>query len=241
MIMMIVMKKQLMYSLTFFCFNQQSCLFSFGISHFHDDIIKWKHFPLYWPFVRRIHLVNSPHKGQWHRALMFSLICVWLNGWINNCELTRYHAHYDVTVICFKIFQAERLYKNHSCDYEIVFCDVSIILTKQELCSLIVWPIINLYLYPFENIFTLISNDPTPGHSVTHTMTAELSYHVQSCSLIWSVFLLPQLDVFLCNLNYELINHLRNGSTGAIHKPEICRFYGTICHKSSLYGSLAMV
>ena len=28
--------------------------------------------------------VNSPHKGQWRGALMFSLICVWINGWVNN-------------------------------------------------------------------------------------------------------------------------------------------------------------
>ena len=28
--------------------------------------------------------VNSPHKGQWGGALMFSLICVWINGWVNN-------------------------------------------------------------------------------------------------------------------------------------------------------------
>ena len=38
----------------------------------HDDVIKWKHFPHYWPFVRGIHRsqVNSPHKSQWRRALM---------------------------------------------------------------------------------------------------------------------------------------------------------------------------
>ena len=32
----------------------------------HDDVIKWKHFPRNWPFVRGIHRapVNSPHKGQ---------------------------------------------------------------------------------------------------------------------------------------------------------------------------------
>ena len=32
----------------------------------HDDVIEWKHFPRYWPFVRGIHQspVNSPHKGQ---------------------------------------------------------------------------------------------------------------------------------------------------------------------------------
>ena len=47
-----------------------------------------KHFPRYWPFVRGIHLspVNSPHKGQWRGALMFSLICVWINGSVNTRE-----------------------------------------------------------------------------------------------------------------------------------------------------------
>ena len=71
---------------------------------FYNVVIKWKHFPRYWPFVRRIHRspVNSPHKGQWRGALMFSLICVWINGWVNNREagdLRRYRAHHDVTVM----------------------------------------------------------------------------------------------------------------------------------------------
>ena len=46
--------------------------------------------------------VNSPHKGQWRGALVFALICVWINGWVNNHEagdLRRYSAHYDVTVM----------------------------------------------------------------------------------------------------------------------------------------------
>ena len=41
--------------------------------------------------------VNSPHKGQWRGALMLSLICVWINGWVNNREagdLRRYRGHY---------------------------------------------------------------------------------------------------------------------------------------------------
>ena len=54
----------------------------------NDDVIKWKHFPRYWPFVQGIHRspVNSPYKGQWHGALIFCLICVWINGWVSNGE-----------------------------------------------------------------------------------------------------------------------------------------------------------
>ena len=70
----------------------------------HDDVIKWKQFPRYWPFVWGIHRspVNSPHKGQWHGALMFSLISAWINAWVNNHEagdLGRHPAHYDVIVM----------------------------------------------------------------------------------------------------------------------------------------------
>ena len=45
----------------------------------HDDVIKWKHFPRYCPFVRGIQRssVNSPQKGQWRGASMFSLIGTW--------------------------------------------------------------------------------------------------------------------------------------------------------------------
>ena len=82
-------------------------LFMRGIHWFsfsHDAVIKWKHFPRYWPFVRGIHRspVNFPHKGQWRGALMFSLICVLIDGWVNNREaggLRRYRGLYDVTVM----------------------------------------------------------------------------------------------------------------------------------------------
>ena len=70
----------------------------------HDDVIKWKHFPRYWPFVRGIHRspVNSPHKGQWRGALMFTLIWARINAWVNNREagdLRRYRTHSDVIVM----------------------------------------------------------------------------------------------------------------------------------------------
>ena len=46
--------------------------------------------------------VNSPHKGQWGGAFIFSLICTWSNGWVNNREageMRRQLTHYDVIVM----------------------------------------------------------------------------------------------------------------------------------------------
>ena len=70
----------------------------------HDDVIKWKLFPCYWPFMRGTHrsMVNSPHKGQWRGVLMFSMIYGWINGLVNYGEagdLRRNRAHYEVIVM----------------------------------------------------------------------------------------------------------------------------------------------
>ena len=72
-----------------------------------------KHFPRYWTFVRGIHWspVNSPHKGQCRGAFMFSLICAWINRWVNNREtgdLRRYRAHYGVIVMLYDSFTCSR-------------------------------------------------------------------------------------------------------------------------------------
>ena len=116
----------------------------FGIIH-HDDVIKWKHLPRYWPFVRGIHRspVNSPHKGQWRGALIFSLICAWINGWVNNREagdLRRHRAHYNAIVMIGHLYiglsvvvfilccQAEikEVIGAHRCIY-ITFCFVTLL------------------------------------------------------------------------------------------------------------------
>ena len=70
----------------------------------HDDVIKWKHFLRYWPFMWGIHWspVNFTHKGQWHEVLMFSLISAWINGWVNNHEagdLRCHCAHHNIIVM----------------------------------------------------------------------------------------------------------------------------------------------
>ena len=77
------------------------------LSNVNDDVMKWKHFPRYWPFVRGIHRspVNPPHEGQWRRALTFSLICTWISCWTNNRDagdLRRHRAHYHDTLMNLK-------------------------------------------------------------------------------------------------------------------------------------------
>ena len=66
-------------------------------------------------FVRGIHRspVNSPNKGQWRVALMFSMMYAWIYGRVNihgAGDLRRHHAHSDVTVM--NRSQVIRLYQN---------------------------------------------------------------------------------------------------------------------------------
>ena len=97
----------------------------------HDDVIKWKHCPRNWPFVRGIHRspVNFPHKGQWRGALMLSVIYAWINDWVNNREagdLRRQHGHYYVIVMNFGIKYSNRHAKKliqkrhlHNCGHSV--------------------------------------------------------------------------------------------------------------------------
>ena len=69
---------------------------------------RWRHKMETFSTLLAIYAGNStvtdefPHKGQWRRTLMFSFICAWINGWVNNSEagdLRRHHTHYDVTAM----------------------------------------------------------------------------------------------------------------------------------------------
>ena len=69
----------------------------------HDDVIKRKHFPRYWPFVweftghRWIPLTKASDAELWCFPTY-----AWTNGWVNNRyagDLGRNRAHYDVTVM----------------------------------------------------------------------------------------------------------------------------------------------
>ena len=70
--------------------------------------------------------VNSPHKGQWRGALMFSLISAWINDWVNNREagdLRRHRCHYDVIVMQRLSFQAFCLLKINVSSDSLIFYD----------------------------------------------------------------------------------------------------------------------
>ena len=78
-------------------------------------------------FVRGIHQspVNSPHKGQWRGAVMFSLICAWINSWTNNHVagyLRCHRAHYDVNVMrrLIETLTRNRHFIQHSYDHSAV-------------------------------------------------------------------------------------------------------------------------
>ena len=62
-----------------------------------------------WSTTQKRGLNDFPaHKGQWRGALMFSLICAWINGWVNNGEagdVRRHRAHYDVIITYYQFLE----------------------------------------------------------------------------------------------------------------------------------------
>ena len=97
----------------------------------HDDVIKWKHFPCYWPFVRGIHRSRwiPRTKASDAGALMFSLIYAWIKDWVNTREagdLRRHRGNYDVIVMARVISIQPRFswYKNSMYSSNDICCAV---------------------------------------------------------------------------------------------------------------------
>ena len=96
--------------------------------------------------------VNSPHTGQWRGALMFSVICARINGWVNNGEagdLRRHRVHYDVTVM----FIPEKWSKSPSCG-EAKHVS-AIFITIYGMFSVLFKAMIVLYIYDKDKIVTV--------------------------------------------------------------------------------------
>ena len=72
--------------------------------------------------------MNSPRKGQWSGAFVFSLICSWINGWVNKrdaSDLRLNRAHYDVSVMINASFDLGELtiYVLQRYDFATALCD----------------------------------------------------------------------------------------------------------------------
>ena len=91
--------------------------------YIYNDVIIWRHFPRYWPFVMGIRrsTVDSPHKRQWRGALKFSLTYARTNDWTNNrdaSELRRHRAHYDVTIMSLLVMDlCDKIQLSTSCTH----------------------------------------------------------------------------------------------------------------------------
>ena len=78
------------------------------------------------------------HKGQWHEALMHSLICAWINSWVNNGEagvLRCHRAHYDVTVMInhsVMLYAPNELIQAEWCIYIYIYISKLTIIGSEE-------------------------------------------------------------------------------------------------------------
>ena len=120
----------------------------------HDDVIKWKHFPRYWLFAREIHPspVISPHKGQWRRVLMLSLIWAWINGWVNNGEagdLRRHRGRFDVTVMMDFTGLSIQYAVWHLLVIEICYASINLRACVRNYIPITLW---NVITYPYPEV-----------------------------------------------------------------------------------------
>ena len=175
----------------------------------HYDVIKWKHFPRYWPFVRGIHRlpVNSPHKGQWCRALMVSLICAWINCRVNNreaCDLKRNRTHYHVTLmICGIKPLTEVMMSYHELDLGTHFIKIVIKFTIKSLKKIqIETPYINcthapvmLFAISNRNLYPVSPGKPRVSGDIHARRFVRIAGDPYVC---------PQLKINLFNSTFEL-------------------------------------
>ena len=126
--------------------------------------------------------VNSPHKGQWRGALMFSLISAWIKGSLNNREagdLRRNHTHYDVIVM-----DDARAWISAFLN----FC------SGNTISTVVMWYVIGcVFLIYWWRKVKVISAHWWRMHTVEISFWGLL--HVYTCRLLWTAFLLIWIGI----------------------------------------------
>ena len=69
----------------------------------YDNVIKWKHFPHYWPFVRVFHRspMNSPNKGRWcfFDLRLYKRLRKQFRWWFETSSRSLWRRYYDNYII----------------------------------------------------------------------------------------------------------------------------------------------
>ena len=160
---------------------------------------------------------NSPVTGEFpSQALMFSLICAWTNDWVNDRDagdLRHHRAHYDAhykPLLFTSLSMSYACRVNGCCKYDmdviVLWVLMSSMLTqiKQTL-----WAPTKYCLYltticdrcirghfldvlwasnwNLTNFLFLVMQLIQSGNKFALVTTAQLSWHVQNCDLIWSL------------------------------------------------------
>ena len=143
------------------------------VFYHHDDVINWKHFPRNWPFVRGIHRsqVNSSHTGRRCGALMFSLICAWTKGKMNNRDadnLRCHRAYYDVTVVTTFQKRANIRYRG---EWKQIYLHIGNKVVGNLLGK--EWPMAIIYIKPSVRLLYFLSR-----HDTTHVLPGTDSHDI---------------------------------------------------------------
>ena len=132
----------------------------------------------------------SPHKGQWLGALMFSLICVWINGWVNNREagdLKRHRGNYDVIVMSiYGRSPSDNMY------YSVRCCPIHLCLWSYSYSNKYIdrWKILcitrgrHTMLYIRNNLTDIRQNLVCPLHPYTLTKPFKILHRAQQSCLL---------------------------------------------------------
>ena len=149
----------------------------------HDDVIKRKHFPRYWPRVRGIHRspVHSPHTGQWRGTLMFSLFSGWINGSVDNREagdLRRHRGHCDVIVM-------SKCNYSHGISHDNVLSWKPTGLKSCNILSRLTWEFILVSFYYYLDLFAY-SCASLSFHSPWLRFTSGFDTNKESFHISWS-------------------------------------------------------
>ena len=94
---------------------------------------------------------NGACRNTWWRsrgALIFSLICIWINSWVNNREagdLRRHHAHHDV-VVMIPVLTPSNFGISLLCKFLVIFLICGILHFKR-VSHVSVWSIVSYQSY----------------------------------------------------------------------------------------------